>query len=198
MGDGTEDMNPSHTYTKAGIYTIATGNLTTFATGSVISDAVSSPIVRFRQLSSSLTNGLHLFDSWKNLMIIDNIGHNLNTYEYLCNNCTSLSNDILFPATARNVTKAFYGCSNLLYIHSNWDNNYSGTISHTDCYGGCNSITHIDGQNVIAYKENLEEMKKQKICPYCKSELVLRNGKNGKFYGCKNFPKCRYTMKFEE
>lgn len=53
-------------------------------------------------------------------------------------------------------------------------------------------------QNVIAYKENLEEMKKQKICPYCKSELVLRNGKNGKFYGCKNFPKCRYTMKFEE
>lgn len=53
-------------------------------------------------------------------------------------------------------------------------------------------------QNVIAYKENLEEMKRQKICPYCKSELVLRNGKNGKFYGCKNFPKCRYTMKFEE
>ena len=31
-------------------------------------------------------------------------------------------------------------------------------------------------QNVNAYKENLEEMKKQKICPYCKSELILRNG----------------------
>lgn len=151
-GDATEDMNPSHTYTKAGIYTIATGNLTTFATGSVISDAVSSPIVRFRQLGSSLTNGSHLFDSWRNLMIIDKIGHDLNTYEYLCNNCTSLSNDILFPATARNVTKAFYGCSNLLYIHSNWDNNYNSTVSHTDCYSGCNSITHIDGQNVIAYK----------------------------------------------
>jgi len=44
----------------------------------------------------------------------------------------------------------------------------------------------------------LEEMKKQKICPYCKTELVLRSGKNGKFYGCKNFPKCRYTMKFDE
>lgn len=48
-------------------------------------------------------------------------------------------------------------------------------------------------QNVIAYKESLEEMKKQKICPYCKTELVLRNGKNGQFYGCKNYPKCRYT-----
>ena len=53
-------------------------------------------------------------------------------------------------------------------------------------------------QNVIAYKYGLEEMKKQKLCPYCKTELVLRNGKNGKFYGCKNFPKCRYTMKYEE
>ena len=52
-------------------------------------------------------------------------------------------------------------------------------------------------EKVIAYKESLEEMKKQKICPYCKSKLVLRDGKNGKFYGCKNYPKCRYTMKFE-
>jgi hypothetical protein len=53
-------------------------------------------------------------------------------------------------------------------------------------------------KNVIAYKESLDEMNNQKICPYCKCELVLRNGKNGKFYGCKNFPKCRYTMKYEE
>ncbi len=50
-------------------------------------------------------------------------------------------------------------------------------------------------EKVIAYKENLDEMEKQKICPYCKTELVLRNGKNGEFYGCKNFPRCRYTLK---
>ena len=49
-------------------------------------------------------------------------------------------------------------------------------------------------QNVIQYKEKLDSMEKQKICPYCKSELVLRNGKNGKFYGCSKYPKCRYTM----
>lgn len=52
-------------------------------------------------------------------------------------------------------------------------------------------------ENVIAYKESLNEMRKQKICPYCKGELVLRNGKNGKFYGCANFPKCRYAANFE-
>lgn len=53
-------------------------------------------------------------------------------------------------------------------------------------------------QNVIAYKDSQEEMKNQKMCPYCKGELVLRNGKNGRFYGCKNYPKCRYTRSFEE
>ncbi len=52
-------------------------------------------------------------------------------------------------------------------------------------------------ENVITYKENLDEMKEKKICPYCKTELVLREGKNGRFYGCKSFPKCRYTMSLE-
>lgn len=50
-------------------------------------------------------------------------------------------------------------------------------------------------KNIAAYKETLEEMKTQKICPYCKLELVLRQGKNGEFYGCRNFTKCRYTLK---
>jgi restriction system protein len=34
---------------------------------------------------------------------------------------------------------------------------------------------------------------KDNLCPQCNSELVLRRGKNGSFYGCKSFPKCRYT-----
>lgn len=32
------------------------------------------------------------------------------------------------------------------------------------------------------------------ICPRCNGELKLRNGKNGKFYGCSNYPRCRFTM----
>lgn len=50
-------------------------------------------------------------------------------------------------------------------------------------------------QRVKNYKGNLEEMENKKICPYCKTELVLRTGKYGKFYGCKNYPKCRYILK---
>lgn len=30
-------------------------------------------------------------------------------------------------------------------------------------------------------------------CPKCGSNLVMRNGKRGAFYGCQGFPKCRFT-----
>ena len=33
----------------------------------------------------------------------------------------------------------------------------------------------------------------QRICPRCGGNLVLRNGKYGHFYGCSNYPKCRFT-----
>ena len=32
-------------------------------------------------------------------------------------------------------------------------------------------------------------------CPKCNSELVARKGKHGDFFGCSNFPKCKYTTK---
>lgn len=31
-----------------------------------------------------------------------------------------------------------------------------------------------------------------KVCPECGSNLVLRNGSHGKFFGCTNFPKCHF------
>ena len=33
------------------------------------------------------------------------------------------------------------------------------------------------------------------ICPRCGKTLVLRNGKNGQFYGCSGYPDCRFTKK---
>ena len=50
-------------------------------------------------------------------------------------------------------------------------------------------------ENVIAYKNNMEQMEKEKKCPYCKTDLILRNGKYGAFYGCPNYPRCRYVLK---
>mgnify|MGYP002767572336 FL=1 len=36
---------------------------------------------------------------------------------------------------------------------------------------------------------------KNQICPKCGNELKLRSGKYGKFYGCSNYPYCKFTMK---
>lgn len=33
----------------------------------------------------------------------------------------------------------------------------------------------------------------EEICPRCGGELIKRNGRFGPFYGCCNYPKCRYT-----
>lgn len=38
----------------------------------------------------------------------------------------------------------------------------------------------------------------EKVCPRCGSVLVRRHGKYGDFYGCSNFPTCRYTEPIEE
>lgn len=40
-----------------------------------------------------------------------------------------------------------------------------------------------------------EKKEKLKICPKCGKDLVKKKGKYGRFYGCQNFPKCRYTLK---
>lgn len=45
---------------------------------------------------------------------------------------------------------------------------------------------------------NLRRLQQNKVCPRCGSKLVLRVAKKGalaghEFYGCSNYPKCRYT-----
>lgn len=47
-------------------------------------------------------------------------------------------------------------------------------------------------QTVVERKLKMENL----ICPRCNGELKLREGKSGKFYGCSNYPRCRFTMPF--
>ena len=37
---------------------------------------------------------------------------------------------------------------------------------------------------------------KSLVCPKCEGDLVVRKGQYGKFYGCSNYPKCKYTKAF--
>lgn len=47
--------------------------------------------------------------------------------------------------------------------------------------------------------QNIRETQKEidnNICPRCGGKMVLRNGKNGNFYGCSNYPKCKFTKRY--
>ena len=53
-------------------------------------------------------------------------------------------------------------------------------------------------QNIkINLKENEEKMRNG-MCPRCGSQLIERSGKYGRFIGCSNFPKCKFTNKIEK
>ena len=42
---------------------------------------------------------------------------------------------------------------------------------------------------------NLQESINRNICPRCGSDLLLKKGTYGQFYGCSNYPNCRFTKK---
>lgn len=52
-------------------------------------------------------------------------------------------------------------------------------------------------ENLDQKYKNVEKIKTEeatdRICPECGGNLVIRESRFGKFYACKNFPKCRYT-----
>ena len=47
--------------------------------------------------------------------------------------------------------------------------------------------------NVYAAKANFNNKVASGICPRCGGTLVQRNGRYGSFYGCYNYPRCRFT-----
>lgn len=56
-----------------------------------------------------------------------------------------------------------------------------------------NLLLRINGIKPTLIPKKYEE--NNNLCPRCDYELVLRAGKNGQFYGCANFPICRYTKR---
>lgn len=39
--------------------------------------------------------------------------------------------------------------------------------------------------------------KEEELCPLCQGSLKERSGKYGKFYGCSNYPTCKYTRRIQ-
>ena len=74
----------------------------------------------------------------------------------------------------------------------------------TDVRQAYEKVNYYKINKVISKKEHLNNVieNKQKIregvCPRCGGQLVLRTSKDGnQFYGCSNFPTCRFTKKVD-
>jgi hypothetical protein len=50
--------------------------------------------------------------------------------------------------------------------------------------------------HIKSVKRNIKRKEKHvisNVCPKCGSRLELKDGRHGKFYGCSNFPNCKFT-----
>ena len=56
-----------------------------------------------------------------------------------------------------------------------------------------NNATDISKREHIKSIHETQRQIAQNICPRCNAPLVLRKGKYGDFYGCSNYPKCKFT-----
>ena len=70
-----------------------------------------------------------------------------------------------------------------------------GGPGHTNL-GTCRECS-AKGLGISQSRDEVQHKVKRKIdtsiCPECGSRLVEKNGRNGRFIGCSNYPNCRYT-----
>lgn len=56
-------------------------------------------------------------------------------------------------------------------------------------------------EHVRQIKNNNKEFNRKRqmlICPRCDGDLKVRKGQYGKFYGCSNYPRCKFTLPYEK
>ena len=79
----------------------------------------------------------------------------------------------------------------------------AGTLSAEQIEAVAQRIRALKDEPAMTAKEHVEEIRQRQtdienhICPRCGRTLVLRNGKYGQFYGCSNYPNCKFTKRVE-
>lgn len=58
-----------------------------------------------------------------------------------------------------------------------------------------NQNFEISNKEHIEHIEELKEAIENSKCPRCKSNLILKKSKYGEFYGCENYPNCKFTKR---
>lgn len=94
-------------------------------------------------------------------------------------------------------------CPNVINLNDlrkylkNFDNGVSLSIQEMDeiksmLLAAASSMTN--KEHVKNIKQTQKDLNNN-ICPRCGGKLVLRNGASGSFYGCSNYPKCKFIKK---
>ena len=73
------------------------------------------------------------------------------------------------------------------------DKDWVGVLQ--DFYPGFHEKIRTADENIEKVK--IEDVKTGEICPDCGGDLVIKDGRNGKFIACSNYPDCRYTRNIE-
>ena len=63
-------------------------------------------------------------------------------------------------------------------------------------------LTDVDEAKKEQHKQDVRDRKQGLVCPYCGGRLVLRTANRGynagnQFYGCSNYPKCKFTRNID-
>ena len=80
-----------------------------------------------------------------------------------------------------------------IYLKESDVNRIINMLSSKDMKGEIDNNTHV--HNVTMAKSNFNRKIALGICPKCGGKLVQRHGKYGSFWGCSNYPNCKFTTK---
>ena len=58
---------------------------------------------------------------------------------------------------------------------------------------GCRPNTDVSQADWQRWLDGFQGIPFKKECPVCGKVMVERNGKHGRFWGCKGYPKCKHT-----
>ena len=87
-------------------------------------------------------------------------------------------------------------CGEGLTIRLGRRGRFIGCSAYPDCSYTRNLETSLEASHVE--DEKAQAAIAGRNCPECKSDLVIRNGRYGKFIGCSNYPNCKFIEPLEK
>ena len=79
------------------------------------------------------------------------------------------------------------------YLSDSDLDNVANILTQNNIRSSVDNKTHV--RNIRAAQRDSDRKISSGICPRCGGTLVKRTGKYGSFYGCSNYPNCKFTTK---